>query len=78
MINMTTHWVVGVWKGEAAKSITLHANAGIGYILIEQGGRGTELMVKAAFRHADDSPLQPNLRLASYAESRKFEGMRNK
>ncbi len=54
-------WVVGSFDGEAAKSVQAHADAGIGYIILDSAGRGQSSTVVAAFRRAEDSPLPPHL-----------------
>lgn len=49
---MKAEWVIGVFTGERAKSVKDHADAGIGYFIQKEEGRGVTYTVHAAFRRA--------------------------
>lgn len=59
MSSMQPSWVVGVFEGERARSVLDHADAGIGYIILERAGKGRNQTCLAAFRRMMDSPLPP-------------------
>lgn len=61
MNTMRTEWVTGYYIGERAKSIIEHANAGIGYFIIQQGRQGNQATCLAAFQRATDSPVPEHL-----------------
>ena len=58
---MKTEWVIGQYTGKEAESVEGHANAGIGYFIIDTAGRGVNRTVVAAFRRVCDSPTPPHL-----------------
>lgn len=58
---MEVQWVIGVYTGERAKSVKAHADAGIGYFIREEGGKGAQYRVIAAFKRPMDSPIPPHL-----------------
>lgn len=58
---MPCDWVVGRFEGNRAKSVMDHAGAGIGYIILEQGGGMGSRWCLATFRRACDSPVPPHL-----------------
>lgn len=60
---MQCEWVIGRYKGDRAKSIKAHAEAGIGYIIVDVFGTGGAQEVVAVFRRACDSPLPDHLQL---------------
>lgn len=64
-MSMGYQWAIGYYIGEQAKSIIEHANAGIGYFLIEQGRQGNQATAQAAFRHAMDGPMPEHLSLVT-------------
>lgn len=58
--EITTEWVVGRFTGEQAKSVMAHANAGIGYKIIQKGPAGNSYVL-AAFRRPCGLPLPDHL-----------------
>ncbi len=55
-------WVVGFFEGTKAKSVLEHAHAGVGYILLNESGRGASTTCLVAFRKiVNDEPLPPHL-----------------
>lgn len=58
---MKATWYTGRALGDRAKSIIDHANAGIGYFIIEQGKQGNQQTCLYAFLRADDSPAPEHL-----------------
>lgn len=69
-------WVVGFYKGKKAESIRDHANAGIGYFILDQFGKGNGLEIEAGFRRANDSPIPNHLVKASPDVAANLEQMR--
>lgn len=62
-VAMQVEWVLGRFIGDRAKSVIDHANAGMGYFIIEQGKQGNQQTCLAAFRRAMDSPVPEHLDL---------------
>jgi hypothetical protein len=58
---MKSEWVIGQFTGEQANSVDAHANAGMGYFIIDTAGRGVNRTVVAAFRRVCDSPTPAHL-----------------
>ena len=78
MSSVEFEWVVGKFSGAQAKSVHAHADAGIGYIVLDHGGRGDGTSVLAAFRRPSDSVIPPYLtevrdpfKIAEYEKIRK-------
>lgn len=79
MNNIESIWVVGVYKGERAKSIKLHAEKGVGYYIRSESGRGDTLEVEAAFRWvASNGPLPEYLLECDPFQVKKLEALRAK
>jgi hypothetical protein len=75
---MSAEWVVGRYTGERAKSVMDHANAGIGYFILQQGGKGTGMWCLAAFVRPLDSPTPEHLtRVTDRSQLAKLEARRN-
>ena len=73
---MQCEWVVGTYESERAKSVLRHAEAGIGYIILESVGRGNSQTIVAAFRRPMDSPLPAHLTaVKDPAQIAKYEKM---
>jgi len=71
-------WVVGSFEGEQAKRVVDHADAGVGYIILERAGSKVHPAVLAAFRRAEDSPIPVHLnevkdhyKIEKYEETRR-------
>lgn len=62
---MPVEWVIGRAVGDRAKSIIAHANAGIGYFVLEQGKQGSQAFCLYATRRVMDSPLPEHLNLVT-------------
>jgi hypothetical protein len=75
---MNARWVVGSYTGDDAKHIKSHADAGIGYFVLREGGRGTAYKVEAAFKRAEDSALPPHLTYAPLTTANRLEAMSDK
>lgn len=73
---MTTQWVKAIYNGKRADIIKGHADAGIGYFIIEDGGRGANYWVEAAFLRACDSPVPEHITICDNYESDKLEKRR--
>jgi hypothetical protein len=58
---MNTEWVIGYWKGDAAKNIIGLASEGVGYFILEEGRQGNQATVQAAYRRPTDSPRPENI-----------------
>jgi hypothetical protein len=54
-------WVVGQYEGERAKSVLAHAHAGLGYLVLEQGGGKYNPFCLAASIYTGAMPLPPYL-----------------
>jgi hypothetical protein len=59
--TMKIEWVIGRAIGDRAKSIMDHANAGIGYFIMESGKQGNQQTCLYAFRRAADAPVPDHL-----------------
>lgn len=59
MSNILSIWVKARYTGQRAKSVLEHANAGIGYIVLERPETGSGWVV-AAFRRIS-GPLPPGV-----------------
>ena len=68
-----SRWIVAIYTGDAARSVKAHADAGIGYLILQEAGRGQGYQVKAAFRRPADAPVPNNARVADGAESARLE-----
>lgn len=66
-------WVIGVFTGDRAKSVKEHADAGIGYFIQMEEGRGMSHTVHAAFRRVADTPIPEHLNRATPAQVEKLE-----
>lgn len=74
---MKIEWVIGVYTGERAKSVKEHADAGIGYFIQKEEGRGVTYTVYAAFRRAVETLRPDHLELATPAQVEKLEKLYN-
>src|SRR5579871_2284128 len=70
---MQWEWVVGVYKGDRAKSVRSHADAGIGYFIREVRGKATSYEVEAAFRRPIDGPRPNHLLLATEYQAKEID-----
>jgi|SRR5579884_329894 len=70
---MECEWVIGVYKGDRAKSVRSHADAGIGYFIREERGKATSYEVEAAFRRPIDGPRPDHLLLATEYQAEKLD-----
>lgn len=71
---MQTEWCIGRAIGDRAKSIIEHANAGIGYFILEQGRQGNQATCLYAFRRAVDGPTPESLtKVIDFAMIRKLD-----
>lgn len=76
MSGIETVWVIGRFKGDRAKSVKQHADAGLGYFIREEGGRGTVYEVEAAFRWPVVGPLPHHLQECTIDQSMKLDRLR--
>lgn len=70
---MQYEWVIGSFKGDKGKQVKELANAGVGYFVRQEAGRGTEYTVEVAFKRAIDSPTPEHLVPADLFQSEKLE-----
>lgn len=56
-----SRWVIGTYQGLRAKSVVEHAHAGIGYVLIDESGKGDAKTATVAFRYAEPGALPDHL-----------------
>lgn len=72
---MPSQWVIGKYKGQRAQYIKGLADAGIGYFIREESGKGGSLEITAAFRRPMDSPLPDHLLLANHFQVEKLNNL---
>lgn len=75
---MEMEWVKGRYEGERAKSVSAHADSGLGYVILERGRDGMQQYVMAASRRAVDSPIPPHLLPLTGFEIKKCEAIMEK
>lgn len=75
--GIKSEWVIGTYTGDRAKSVKAHADAGMGYFIRSESGRGTAYEVEAAFLRATDSPLPEHLVKANFGQAQKLDRLRN-
>lgn len=73
MSNQECRWVVGKYIGTQARSIALHADAGVGFHVLERDNGG----VLVAFRYGGPWPLPAHLvEITDPIKIAKYESMR--
>lgn len=75
-MGIESDWVIGLFDGSQAKRVKEHADAGIGYFILGDGGAGANYQVKAAFLRPRTSPIPQHLQKADITQSLKLEKMR--
>jgi hypothetical protein len=75
MDSAECEWVIGHFTGDQAKSVKAHADAGIGYFIRNEMGRGMAYEVEAAFRRSTALPLPEYLQRATREQSKRLAGM---
>jgi hypothetical protein len=66
-------WVIAVYQGDKAKSVKAHADAGIGYVFLNEDGSGQKYTVRVALRLPDGLPMPTNSRIATPQESAEYD-----
>lgn len=61
MSSIKAVWVVGEFQGAQAKNVLESGDAGVGYFILDRGGKGQGLTCTAAFRKVVDGPLPHHL-----------------
>lgn len=70
---MKAEWVIGVFTGARAVSVKGHADAGIGYFIQKEEGRGMTYTVHAAFKRVKNGVRPDYLDAATPVQVAKLE-----
>jgi hypothetical protein len=73
---VNARWHLVVFQGDKAKTVKAHADAGIGYLVVNEQGQGKGYAVQAAMRVPEGQQPPANSRLCSIQESMRFDRIR--
>ena len=59
--STSAYWVCGGFENNQAKQVIAHADAGIGYLVLDRGGSRHNPVVTVAFIWANNQPLPAHL-----------------